>query len=176
MNVAFRRSLVSTSKRTAGLADRTSVLRKSCLFSSIRFCSKKLPEPQSKEGETAVPEAAVPKKVPEGTFAKLKHYGPPAIFIYLTIHCLGFWLMFFLVSAGFPIKRYLAEYMGGDDSVPKGLWAEFALALAVNKLFSPLQALLTLALVPRLAPILTSWGPTQQLLLFVSRFSKHSKK
>eukprot|EP01063_Lacrimia_lanifica_P011385 TRINITY_DN1817_c0_g4_i2.p1 TRINITY_DN1817_c0_g4~~TRINITY_DN1817_c0_g4_i2.p1 ORF type:complete len:227 (+),score=49.54 TRINITY_DN1817_c0_g4_i2:881-1561(+) len=110
-------------------------------------------------------------------YQKLKHYGPVAMALYLTIHTIGFWLCFFLIYTGVPIKKYLAQWLGEDNlpSYAKGPWAEFAVALTVNKLFGPLQMLLTVTITPRVAPIVLSSGPGRALVSFIARFMPKKK-
>eukprot|EP01064_Diplonema_japonicum_P023437 TRINITY_DN33866_c0_g1_i1.p1 TRINITY_DN33866_c0_g1~~TRINITY_DN33866_c0_g1_i1.p1 ORF type:complete len:173 (+),score=19.27 TRINITY_DN33866_c0_g1_i1:36-554(+) len=129
-----------------------------------RWCTAASENTDKKEGKKKEP-VDVSKL---SLYGKMKHFGPPALFIYLVIHTIGFWLMFALVYCGLPVKGLLAQWLGGEEKLPQGPWAELGIALAVNKLFGPLQMLLTVAVVPRLAPVLKAWGPTQTIIRFIT--------
>eukprot|EP01060_Flectonema_neradi_P022083 TRINITY_DN302_c1_g1_i2.p1 TRINITY_DN302_c1_g1~~TRINITY_DN302_c1_g1_i2.p1 ORF type:complete len:178 (+),score=22.77 TRINITY_DN302_c1_g1_i2:41-574(+) len=119
--------------------------------------------------EVSSTEEAPPSKG-RSLFAKLKQYGPAGLLIYLTIHSIGFWITFCAVYCGLPVKQFLSEFLGESYQLPEGPWAEFAIALAVNKLFVPVQVLLTVAITPTVRPILLAWGPTQWLIAFVAKW------
>eukprot|EP00754_Rhynchopus_humris_P010505 Rhum_TRINITY_DN14159_c25_g1::Rhum_TRINITY_DN14159_c25_g1_i1::g.71284::m.71284 len=117
-------------------------------------------------------------------YGRMKRYGPTAMLIYLAIHIAGFWLCFFLLMSGIEVRKYLAmipyfpvladkksasdadSFMALFSFLP---WAELGLALVINKIFSPLQMLVTISVTPRLAPILLSWGPTKAIVSFLNR-------
>eukprot|EP00755_Sulcionema_specki_P026309 Sspe_Gene.85327::Locus_56096_Transcript_1_1_Confidence_1.000_Length_955::g.85327::m.85327 len=125
------------------------------------------PEQIQQQEKGTAPPANDPEEAKLSLFQRLKRYGAPAIFIYLVIHCTCFWIVFGVILIGLP--PHVFEFMGFEKA-PKGPWAQFAVALAVNKMFGPLQALAAIAVTPRLAPVLTSWWVTQRLIAFVARF------
>eukprot|EP01061_Rhynchopus_euleeides_P006000 TRINITY_DN15080_c0_g1_i1.p1 TRINITY_DN15080_c0_g1~~TRINITY_DN15080_c0_g1_i1.p1 ORF type:complete len:209 (+),score=59.75 TRINITY_DN15080_c0_g1_i1:30-629(+) len=142
-------------------------------------------DPQSRKEEIREEKEAIAQL---SLYGKMKRYGPPAMFIYLVIHCAGFWLVFFLLMSGVPVRKYLAEYLplpsegqssdeeGGAKGALQAIpWAELGLALVINKMFGPLQILLTLSITPRLAPILLSWGPTKTMVSGITTIISYFK-
>eukprot|EP01061_Rhynchopus_euleeides_P006001 TRINITY_DN15080_c0_g1_i2.p1 TRINITY_DN15080_c0_g1~~TRINITY_DN15080_c0_g1_i2.p1 ORF type:complete len:116 (+),score=26.28 TRINITY_DN15080_c0_g1_i2:3-350(+) len=86
------------------------------------------------------------------------------------------------------VRKYLAEYLplpsegqssdeeGGAKGALQAIpWAELGLALVINKMFGPLQILLTLSITPRLAPILLSWGPTKTMVSGITTIISYFK-
>eukprot|EP01062_Namystynia_karyoxenos_P034893 TRINITY_DN2554_c1_g1_i1.p2 TRINITY_DN2554_c1_g1~~TRINITY_DN2554_c1_g1_i1.p2 ORF type:complete len:218 (+),score=20.34 TRINITY_DN2554_c1_g1_i1:78-731(+) len=102
---------------------------------------------------------------------RLKLLGPPAIAVYLIIHCTGFWLMWAALAFGLPVRPYLEMLVGDKVSLPKGPWAEWGLALVANKMLCPLQAMATVALTPRVAPALLCTRLGRGFISFVARWS-----
>ena len=86
---------------------------------------------------------------------KLIDYGPSGLALYTIIHFAGFVLCYSLLWFGVDLGS-MAHAMGFDvvssSSGAKG--ATFLAAVAMNKLLMPVQILMTLAIAPKLTPML----------------------
>lgn len=88
---------------------------------------------------------------------RLKDYGAPGFALYLIIHFTSLGCVFLIMYNGVDLSG-IARSAGFDIASPAasggGVAAVMIVAVAVNKMFNPLQLLLTIALAPKLVPVI----------------------
>jgi Ca2+/Na+ antiporter len=94
------------------------------------------------------------KKKSKSLKDRVKEYGPAGVALYLVIHFTSASIIFVAMVFGVDVTA-LARKVGLDVHAEGTSWpALWVAAIVVNKLFVPIQAGLTLALAPKVTPVL----------------------